>query len=341
MTVASFGLATRRMFVQGRGIVPKILEFNLRALLDVLRERPSVVWAHNQESAPVVALCLLLRWAGWIERVVWDQHELPAERILSGSFRRRLLARLMRACDVVVGANEQRTDFLRSQLPGSEHICFGVLENWADETFRELPSDSLPGPVRDWLQDRPYVLLQGGAHPGRHLDEVVQAVIDLLDEDTGLVVVGGRQDAVIDSLRDRWGTEFEHHVWLAGWVPQMEMPIYIDHAVASLVLYEASSPNSLYCAPNRLFQAVTRGTPVIVGANPPMASLVSRLGMGVVLDGTGDSPEDIARGIHRLLATRTEHRRAIVQIADSFLWEKQDPEIARICFGSAAMQPTE
>lgn len=339
MSVASFGLITRRMFARGRGIAPKIVEFNLRALLDVMRKRPHVVWAHNQESAPVVALCLLLRRAGWIERVVWDQHELPAERILARPLRRRLLARLMRACDVVVGANEERTQFLRDRLPESARIRFGILENWADETFRELPGAPLPGVVREWLQDRPYILLQGGAHPGRHLGEVVRAVIDRLDEDIGLVVVGGRQYEVIETLRDQWGTAFEHHVWLAGWVPQMEMPTYIDHAVASLVLYEASTPNSLYCAPNRLFQAITRGTPVIVGANPPMASLVARLGVGVVLEGMGESPDDIAAGMRTLLANRAVYRRAISQVGDSLLWERQDGEVTRICFGLASAEP--
>lgn len=329
-TAKSFSLLTRRLFPQARGLGFKVMEFTWRALVQMLRTKPAVVWAHNQEAAPLIATALLVRRLGWVDRVVWDQHELPVARVFEHRALRWLWTRLMRSCDAVIVANSQRREFIRKQLTGKQDVRFAVLENWADRTFRDLPTHPLPEDVRAWARGRPYVLLQGGAHPGRHFSEVVTAIIERLDTDIGVVVVGRRPEVLAASLHDRWGADFGDHVFFAGWVPQMEVPTYIDHAVASLVLYETRSENELFCAPNRLYQAIARGTPVVVGANPPMATLVSQHGVGVVLAGTGTSPDDIAGGIRTLLADPLRYREAIERVQDLLLWEKQEAEIVRV-----------
>lgn len=334
VTVASFQLTTRRIFAQGRGLLLKLVEFNGRALLDILGDKPTVVWAHNQEALPLVVLALLLRRFGKIHRIVWDQHELPADLV----FRHRALcwlwSRVMRECDVVVVANHERAEYLRERLPQGSAIRIAVLENRADRALRELPSRPLPEEIDTWARGRPYVLLQGGAHPGRHFTEVVTAILDRLQGDIGLVVVGGSSDTLVASMRDRWGTSFDDQVFLTGLIPQMDIPVLIDHAVASLILYEGGSANSVYCAPNRLYQAIARGTPVIVGANPPMAKLVRRHGLGVVLDGMGESQAEIAGGISALMSSRSSYRTAVVEVRDRLMWEEQEVEFSRILDGT-------
>lgn len=326
----SIGLTSRRLLPHRRGIPFKLLEFNVRALAAMLQDRPDVVWAHNQESALVVAAAVALRRLGVVERVVWDQHELPRDTVLGIPWLRKLWDWLAAACDSVIVANTSRRDFLRTDSREEGEVPFVVLENWADRTFGELPETVLPMEVAEWLKSRPYILLQGGAHPGRHFDKVATAVVEHLDADVGLIVVGGHSDTDVQQLRRRWGDRFDRQVWFTGWIPQMEIPAFIDHAQASLVLYEASSPNSLYCAPNRLYQAITRGVPVIVGANPPMAELVHEHGIGIILDGTGESPADIAAGIRSLLRAPGRFRQGLSRARETFLWENQDAEIARI-----------
>lgn len=328
--VQSLKLVTRRWFHQARGLAFKLLEFNGRAFVDILRRPPDVLWCHNLECAPLVAGAVLLRRFGRIRRVIWDQHELPGASVMRSRLGRRTVARLMRACDAVVVANAERRQYLVGQLPGASHVQFSLLENLADRWLRDLPVHPLRDDIRKWARGRPYVLLQGGARPGRHFPEVVHAVIDQLDVDVGLVVIGSRPESLVTPLEARWGADFSDHVFFTGWIPQMEIPSLIDHAVASLVLYEATTPNSLHCAPNRLYQAIARGTPVIVGANPSMAGLVAERNLGVVVEGTGRSPEDIARAIRDLLRDPTRHRDALALCREALLWENQDGELARL-----------
>jgi hypothetical protein len=336
VSATSLSLLTRRLFPRAKGLVFKLIEFNGRTLGPLLGMRGGVLWAHNRETAPVVAAGLLLRRLGRLDRVVWDQHELPRNRVMENPVRRYVCGRLMRACDAVVVANAERREFLRERLPEARDARFAVLENRADLQFAELPVEELPPPVSAWACGRPYLLLQGGAHPRRHFAEVVEAVIDRLDADIGIVVVGAHPESLDARLRERWGDQFEEHVYFTGWIPQMEISKYIDHAMASVVLYEPINPNSLYCAPNRLYQAVARGTPLIVGSNPPMATLVARHRVGVVLEGTGGAPGDIARAVEQIAADLASYRGAARLARRELLWEDQETEIARVLGRPAA-----
>lgn len=330
----SYALVSRRVFSRSKGRGLKLAEFTVRVIGDILRSRPDVVWAHNQEGVPIVAIALLLRRWGRVGRVVWDQHELPDTRVFQNRLLARIWSGLMEACDVVALANRERRVFLEERLTGRRKVCYSVLENRADRAFRALPSRPLPENVRAWLGGRLYLLLQGGAHPHRHFENVVLAVIERPKPDVCLVVVGGRREALESSLRRRWGELFDHRVFFTGWIPQMEITPLIDHAVGSIVLYQADRPNTFYCAPNRLYQTLARGIPVIVGANPPMAGLVADHGVGIVLDGTGDSPDDIARGIRALFTDPAPYREAAERCRDLLLWEEQEPEIMRIRDGA-------
>ena len=60
-----------------------------------------------------------------------------------------------------------------------------------------------------------------------------------------------------------------------------------------MIFYDDKEVNSLYCEPNRLYQAIGRGCPVIVGNNPTMKNIVERLSCGVVVSDSGNSPENI------------------------------------------------
>ena len=73
---------------------------------------------------------------------------------------------------------------------------------------------------------------------------------------------------------------------------------YIDNAVASIVPYNAAKQNNHLCTDDSLYQALLRGVPVIVGSNPPMKSLLERLGCGIVLQYDGRDVVDIRQGIN-------------------------------------------
>ncbi len=243
-------LRSRRWAPQGAGLAVKTAELYSHFMLRVLQTRPDVVWIHNLELAAIVPLLAAARAAGLIDRIIWDQHELPAEARLKNPRMRSAYTRFFNMCDSVVMANRERYDYLVQQCGLHLQAPVTVLRNLPDQVFAEIARGALPDSVTEWLAGRSYFLAQGGANPKRGLDELVAATLTL--EDVCLVIVGPYRTADIERLEARHGAALHKQVLLTGFVPQLELTPYIDHALASIVFYQAVNANNYLCAPNRM-----------------------------------------------------------------------------------------
>jgi glycosyltransferase involved in cell wall biosynthesis len=319
-------LRSRGWFKQGRGLVAKTAEMYLRFAASIVSRRPDVVWCHDMEMSGFVPVLALLRLFGLVRFVVWDQHELPSDARMQGKSYRRVYSTLIGLCDHIVMANQERRALVLEWLGGEPKAPIAVLENYPDARFSELRIDDLPDTVAAWLGDSPYLLAQGGANPDRHLNNLVAAV--LRHPRFKLVVVGPYLPHVLTNLQQVHGDELAARVLFTGPVPQMELTRFIDHAYASVVLYQAHSANTRLCAPNRMYQALARAVPVLVGSNPPMAGLVNATRCGVVLKTDGGDVDDLCDGLQRLEAGYDECSEQAAEPRD-LLWESQNAVIAR------------
>ena len=194
----------------------------------------------------------------------------------------RLYRVLANGCDVVIMANEERRELIQNSGHTQLNIPIEILHNYPDKLFLKLPQTELSQSTLTWLHDYPYVLAQGGANPDRHLRELISAIIQ--QRNIKLIVVGPYQERQIEELDTEYGDIWREQVLFTGFVPQLEIKPYIDHAIASVVFYTTQNSNCWLCAPNRLYQALALGVPVVVGHNPPMRQLVGRFACGVVVE---------------------------------------------------------
>lgn len=322
----TLSLFTRTIFPHKRGLAFKTFEMYAHFIRFILSERPDVLWLHNIEMAGLVPIGWLLKKIGLIRRIIWDQHELPTEKVTNNRVLRSIFKSILNLCDIIVSANRERRDFLLKKLGYSYCDRFKVIENFADEKFYKLPQGVLPEKIKSWLGNQMYILAQGGANPGRYLAEVVEAVMSI--NDVKLVVVGPFAREKRTNLRAQY-QNLDEKVFFTGWVSQFKLVNYIDNTVASIVLYNAGKQNNRLCAANRLYQALSRGVPGIVGSNPPMKNLVKRFSCGVVLKSDGRDVTDIRKGIHAILANEKYKENAVKQ-AKSITWESQNETIAAI-----------
>jgi glycosyltransferase involved in cell wall biosynthesis len=318
----SLRLHSRRWLPQARGLPLKTAELYLQFLMAVARARPDVVWVHNLELSGLVLLLAPLKRIGLFRYLVWDQHELPSDSLLRSTYFMRSFARVMNACDRIIMANEERRQLILDSLDGLLTAPIDVLENLADTTFSKLEKKTLPSEVSSWLGDEPYFLAQGGASPNRYLRELVDAVFVL---GLRLIIVGPYQQHDIDYLQRMHGNDLCRRILFTGFVPQLEIVPFIDHALASIVLYDSHSENSRLCAPNRMYQALARSTPVIVGANPTMANVVDHYRCGVVLDTDGCDPLDIQAALKIAFIRQQDFRENAQCAREELLWERQEP----------------
>lgn len=315
-------LKTRRIFPQARGLALKTLEMYFIFLVEVLRRKPTVIWLHDLELSFLVPLFSVLRKLRFIKLLVWDQHELPPDNWLAKGFAHWLYVSMINQCDWVIMANEQRRDLVVNAL--GEYLPdtpVKVLHNYPDQLFVAEGNHPLPKHITDWLDGVPYLLAQGGAAPDRHFMNVISALMNLAS--LKMIVVGTYQQSQIDNLDSLYDPTWHDRIWFTGLVPQMELLPYIDNAYASIVLYEATSHNTRLCEPNRLYQAIARGTPVIAGSNPPMAETVIPRECGVVLTGDGCDVPDIVTALKLLTLDYDIYKHNAARYRFEFIWETQ------------------
>jgi hypothetical protein len=320
-------LWSRKIFSHKKWLLLKTIEMYVRFVQVIMNSRPTIVWLHNIEMAGLIPFCWIMKKLGLIKKIIWDQHELPDERVLNNRTIRAIFKYFLRICDVIIAANNERREFLIDRLGSQYGSNFIVIENFVDDQFYSLPKGSLPHEIEKWLNGQSYILAQGGANPGRYLENLVAALMEL--KDMKLIVVGPFEEKKIRLLKSKQWKTFDEKIFFTGMVPQFKLVDYIDNSLASVILYNSEKLNSRLCAPNRLYQAVARGIPVIVGSNPPMKNLVKLYACGVVLRSDGRDVADIREGICSILRHFRCKSKPFERI-EAIRWESQIDTMAAI-----------
>jgi glycosyltransferase involved in cell wall biosynthesis len=103
---------------------------------------------------------------------------------------------------------------------------------------------------------------------------------------------------------------------------------YAASADVGLSLIEDTCLSYRLCLPNKVFEYLMAGLPIIVSDLPEMAALVRERGIGAVARSL--DPQGIGEAIARVLAMTPTARAANVrETAREFSWEAQEEELVR------------
>jgi glycosyltransferase involved in cell wall biosynthesis len=168
------------------------------------------------------------------------------------------------------------------------------------------------------------VLYHGGLTEERGIEELV-AALPSLHPAAHLVLMG--YGPLRDTLVERAGepaTGGRLHVLPA--VPPAELLDWVAAADVAAMPIQPTTLNHRLTTPNKLFEAMAAGVPIVAADLPGMAAIVTATGCGVVCDPTNVA--DLARAINALLdldAATLEgyRRRALAAVADRYHWEHQ------------------
>lgn len=326
--VSSFGidyvgirLISRMVFPHKKFLSIKLFEMYFAFIWQILKYRPKVLYLHNLEMIGLVYFGAMLKKAGIIEKIIWDHHELPAEKRLKNPKYFRYLKSACIKSDIIVGANNERINYLTSEL-GLPSTNFYAIENVVDSTFSKFPVKELPEPILEFLNGSSYVFSSSGAEPGRYLDELLIALSNF--SNLKIIVIGPYNENIWNSLVNKYGTEIRRKVYFTGLVKQLEVANFLDHALMSVIFYASTEPNLTYCAPNRLYQALSRKIPVLTGNNPPLKNVVDKFQVGYSIDSDGSDVNQVILGIQFIIDNHKQIKTNFEKVTDHFVWEKQE-----------------
>ncbi len=243
-----------------------------------LQFKPTVFLAHNLPMLPVAVAAAKASGA----RVAYDSHELFAEQDFVASVSRRWKAieeRYIGHADLVTTVNHSIADeMVRRYGLNQVHVILNaenpVLKNSTSRAMRE----------RLGLCDADKILLfQGGLSTGRNLATIVDAIALVADPSIHLVFLGdGDARAALVVRAKKNGVSGRVHFLAA--VPQYELLNYTQSADVGLIPYQSNCLNNHFCTPNKLFEFIAAGTPILASDLPELRRFVIGYDVGMVAD---------------------------------------------------------
>lgn len=281
---------------------------------------PTVAHFHDPELIPVG---LALKLSGL--KVIYDVHENVPQQILSKAWiapsLRKVIARIAgafewvagRAFDGVVAA----TPSIARRFPSSKTV---TVQNFP--ILSELvPLEGLP--YDDRLLHFGYV---GVINRIRGAVEMVDAI--------GRVSVPGARLQLAGKLSTRQDEEAVQElrgwsrVFFRGWANRSEVAALLGHVRAGLVLFHPL-PNHLDAQPNKMFEYMAAGLPVIVSDFPLWRKIVEHSDCGLLVDPL--EPEQIADAMRWVLENPKEAERMGRQgqaaVEEKFNWDCEAREL--------------
>ena len=239
-------------------------------------------------------------------RLVYDVHDLFVEtgtgRLLPGVVRgaiQRYERHLVRRADLVVAVNRPLADVVATRCsPRSMVVVHNCVPSWVVPT----PRPDLLRQAAGIPADRPVILYHGLLAANRGIDRLLEALLLPALADVHLALMGYGE--MTDALRAMAAEpRFGGRAHVLDPVSPAELLPWVASADVGALAMPRASLNLYLSTPNKLFECLAAGTPVVVSDFPAIGSIVAEdpLGpLGVVCDPA--NPADVARAIRELLA---------------------------------------
>ncbi len=229
----------------------------------------------------------------------------------------------VRRVDAVVTVNEALADHCLAIWPFRERptVLFNGQERWDPPAVR-------PNLIREAAglpAERSVVLFLGRLGRERGLEEAAEAVIRL--DDAALVMLGFTVTQGWDAqlaVRQADPRFAGRHVTLPPVHPD-DVRTWAASADVSIIAVPANSVNQRLSTPNKFWESLAAGTPVVLGRDlEVMRSIVEADGLGAVADPA--DPDDLARALRSVIEQSPEsyaamRERCLVVSRERYAWE--------------------
>lgn len=315
----AFRLAKAVLGRQGRAL--KHYAINRRFITVALELNPDVVHCHDLNTL----------WAGTQVkrrtgcRLVYDSHELATARNRMGAGWRLWCEfwekRGIPHADAVVMASPGYADAARERYGIESTVIVNVPEPQTPTGTRDLrAATGLPA-------DQTLLIYQGSIQENRGIEQVIDAV-ELL---TGvcLVIVGyGYHRPVLERLVRERG--LDDRIRFFGPVPNAELVDWSSSADIGMCNIVGTSRSYRESLPNKLFEYVMAGIPVVVSNFGSMGRICDEEGVGITCDPT--DPQALADAIEKLREQSVHESRSAqtFPMASRYNWEAERQKLTEL-----------
>jgi len=264
-----------------RGGLLKFLHFNWKIFRLLLFQRIGVIHCHDLWLMPAASLLTVLKK----NRLIYDAHEYYAGLEIFNHHRLRrkiwmvLEQLVIPSVDVLLTVSEPLADLYRLKYKYLKAV--EVIRNLPNPESGQIQNSAVSFPA----VPRPVIIYQGHFRPGRGLGNLIHAMA-LTDKGHLLMVGGGELEGDLKNLVAHY--HLEKRITFFGYVPNNELISFSAQADLGVVLFEPTSLNYAYALPNKFFEYIMAGIPVLASDIDTFQAYINQYKVGMTVD-----PSDI------------------------------------------------
>ncbi len=303
----------------------------MRSTWLLLRTPADIYHAHDTTGLPACYIAALFRR----KPLIFDAHELPlSDEVNNARWRglitpfTRLLTMVVPRCAGVITVSPPIARIIQER-----YGCAGVTLVRNVPPYQQVQrSDQL----RQYLGMGPQVriaLYQGAFQASRELDRLVRAA-PFLERDNIIVLMGPDTEGLqpqLEALVHELGVE--DRVKFLPPVPYIELLEWTSSADVGLIVYSpARSLNVQMCLPNKLFEYLMVGLPVLASQLDAVSELINTYDVGRVVPSL--EPGEVGAAINAMLADHDGcermRRNALIASQRDLCWEKESQSLVQL-----------
>ncbi len=314
-----FGVRSARFLLGKQGRALKTWAINRRMIAVGLSTGAGIFHCHDLNTLYIGHVCKQKTGT----KLVYDSHELATERNRMGRGWKAWATwnerRWLPSADALIVASPSWTDHLREKYGSVPPITSTVVN------VPEVDGPIEPRDLHERLSLPPHariMVYQGSIQENRGIEPAIDAVQQL--DGVILVVIGYgyHRPALEELVRKRHLTD---KVRFFGPIPNRELLEYTASADIGLCNIVNSSLSYYTSLPNKLFEYIAAGVPVIGSDSPEIGRIVQETGVGEVCDPI--DPNALAAAARKLLADPEPYRRATRQAVERYRWSIEEQHL--------------
>ena len=273
------------------------------------------VWHCNDFEAFLIGL--LAKMSRPKLKLVYDAHEYERERYGIGRVLKHFIGVIEKigipfAETVIAVSPSIVEEYKRRYRPKSIHL----LRNTPH--FNRIDKHNVFREQLGIRSDQRIFLYQGGIVTGRGIEALVEAFLSRKSDEAVLVVMGeGNKSAMVKE---------SSNVFYVRSVPYQEIMRYSSSADVGFNSTQNICMNNYLCLPNKFFEYIQAGLPIISNYLPDCKALIEKYNIGKVL--SQYSVEEINKAVDEMIQTDLSiFQRGLQQAGEELNWEREEKQL--------------
>ena len=278
--------------IYSSNLVLHLILFNINLFFTLLSKNFDIIHCHDFDT--LIAGFFVGKLKG--KKVVYDSHEIyglmikPHMPKIVGEIVSIVDFFLIKKVDAFITVSEILADYFKERVGGKVNIS--VIMNCKDPDDFKIPKKEVAElKVRLGIENRFIMLYDGWLIPDNGLEELFSAIQKLNGQIGDMMAVicgdGYAEEEFKKIVKEK---NIENYVKFVGKIQSRDIPLFVSACDTMYVIRKPTVKYNFFSTPNRLFEAMIAGKPVIASNFGNVKRIVEKGGFGLLVN-LGDITE--------------------------------------------------